>query len=313
MQDIAIILGSLAGVATAAVAIRIASKSNRTPDVPHITEETRHLEIERDILTKTIARLYETDSGLTKSQRDGLLVKYQHQMEAIQIKIQRLKHTGSSKEIGGGVGDLMARVDEKLSRLDERIHELSASMTETRVKLLESNARMHVQVSPPDESIRRDAASARMSVAVPLGIPAGMQDAASPEVSAGMQFQTPSKAGRPGTGSAPKGPQLPKVREIKPMPKARIINVEVKPKKEQPMPKDGTEISNAAKPKTDVVPDAVHRPSGGRASHDAPLGSQTKIPEIEEQVDDIDDAEDLKKIKDDINKALAKLAQTEVE
>ena len=74
MQDIAIILGSLAGVATAAAAIRIASKSNRTPDVPHITEETRHLEIERDILTKTIARLYETDSGLTKSQRDGLLV-----------------------------------------------------------------------------------------------------------------------------------------------------------------------------------------------------------------------------------------------
>lgn len=303
MQDIAIILGSLAGVATAAVAIRIASKSNRAPDAPQATEEVRHLEIERDILTKTIARLYETDSGLTNSQRDGLLIKYQRQMEAIQIKMQRLKHAGSSnsgKEIGG-MSDLMIRVDEKLSRLDERIHELSSSMAETKMRLLESNSRMHVQEPHPDESTMHGVTPAKIAAAaMPFGTPPAKE---------------PSRAGRPGTGNAPKVQRRPRVPEIKPMPKARIINTGDKAKKQpEPSPKDKTESGKAAaKPKTGMVSEATHLLPEDKAGQDAPLVSQTKIPEIEEPIDDINDSDDLNKIKDDINKALAKLAQTEVE
>lgn len=331
MQDIAIILGSLAGVATAAVAIRISSRGNRAPDAPHATEEARHLEIERDIITKTIARLYEPDSGLTRIQRDGLLIKYQRQMEAIQIKMQRLKHTGSSKEVDGGVGDLMIRVDEKLSRLDERIYELSSSMAETNLKLLESSARMRTQEPLQDESTRQDVTSAKISVAVPAGMPAGMHatppaeapvvqhtvtpDMAPPAVPAGTPTKKHPKADQTSAGNAPKGSLPLKARQIKPMPQARIIKTDVKPKKEppEPKPKERAGISKTAKLKTDVVPDAGDRPSGDKTGKNAPLGSHADIPEIEEPVDDIDDAEELKKIKDDINKALTKLAQTEVE
>ena len=46
----------------------------------HIVSQLHALQIEKDILTKTIARLYQNESDLTKIQKDRLLLKYQHQL-----------------------------------------------------------------------------------------------------------------------------------------------------------------------------------------------------------------------------------------
>ena len=46
----------------------------------HIVNQLHSLEVERDILTKTISRLYDNDSDLNKIQRDKLLLRYQHQL-----------------------------------------------------------------------------------------------------------------------------------------------------------------------------------------------------------------------------------------
>lgn len=318
MQDIAIILGSLAGVATAAVAIRISARSNRTlGSSPHATEEARRLEIERDIITKTITRLYEADSGLTRGQRDGLLVKYQRQMDAIQVKMQRLKNAGSSSMgADSGVGDLMVRMDEKLSKLDDRIYELSSSMAETRAKLLESNVRAFTREPPRGEPTMQGTEPASMHVAPSSGASVVVPSPSPPPKvpAAGTPAATGTKAGDKIESSQTHKGSLPsKAREVKPMPKARIINTDVKPKKESPEPKPKAgEADKDAKPKAGAVPDAGLQLSGGKVAQST-LDPHPKIPEMEEPIEDIDDAEDLKKIKDDINKALAKLSQTEVE
>ncbi len=207
MQEIAIILGSLAGVATAAAAIRIAPKGNGAPDGPQTTGESRYLEIEREILTKTIARLYEADTGLTKGQRDGLLIKYQHRLEIIQLKIQRLKHTGSSKETDEGVGNLMIRMDEKLSKLDERIHELSSSMAETRERLLQETwARRQIQEehSPSEPAtVTAPGVPARIPVETSAGIPAAAAATTTslPEAPAGIPAGIPAAAAAAGSNN----------------------------------------------------------------------------------------------------------------
>ena len=44
-----------------------------------IKNESNSLVIERDILTKSISRLYQQDPQLTRIQQDKLLTKYQYQ------------------------------------------------------------------------------------------------------------------------------------------------------------------------------------------------------------------------------------------
>ena len=356
MQEIAIILGSLAGVATAAAAIRIAPKGNGAPDGPQTTGESRYLEIEREILTKTIARLYEADTGLTKGQRDGLLIKYQHRLEIIQLKIQRLKHTGSSKETDEGVGNLMIRMDEKLSKLDERIHELSSSMAETRERLLQETwARRQIQEehSPSEPAtVTAPGVPARIPVETSAGIPAAAAAAAAaatttslPEAPAGIPAGIPAAAAAAAaatTTSLPEAPVVipagtdddaktddparagsisrwvqphPRGQEIRPLPEPKKIDAEVaEPRKEQAAATAAAALTESSrKSMTEANTVKPEDDAADKAKPDTPLASQTNIPELEEPGDDIDDAEELKKIKDDINKALTKLAQTEVE
>ena len=62
--------------------------------------EANSLIIERDILTKTIFRVYQQDSHLTKIQRDKLLTRYQHQLAVVVTKIEEIgkamRHTGTN-------------------------------------------------------------------------------------------------------------------------------------------------------------------------------------------------------------------------
>ena len=91
--------------------------------------EVNSLIIERDILTKTIFRVYQQDSNLTKIQRDKLLTRYQHQLAVVVTKIEEIgkavRHTGTNPLDEG----LFAAMEQKLSTMDERLQEISSKIT----------------------------------------------------------------------------------------------------------------------------------------------------------------------------------------
>jgi hypothetical protein len=91
--------------------------------------EANSLIIERDILTKTIFRVYQQGSNLTKIQRDKLLTRYQYQLGVVVSKIEELgnamRNTGTNHSDEG----LFAAMEQKLSRIDERLEEMSSRKT----------------------------------------------------------------------------------------------------------------------------------------------------------------------------------------
>ena len=91
--------------------------------------EANSLIIERDILTKTIFRVYQQDSHLTKIQRDKLLTRYQHQLAVVVSKIEELgnamRNTGTNHSDEG----LFAAMEQKLSNMDERLQEISSKIS----------------------------------------------------------------------------------------------------------------------------------------------------------------------------------------
>ena len=97
--------------------------------------EANSLIIERDILTKTIFRVYQQDSHLTKIQRDKLLTRYQHQLAVVVSKIEELgnavRNTGTNHSDEG----LFAAMEQKLSTMDERLQEISSKISTPKKRL----------------------------------------------------------------------------------------------------------------------------------------------------------------------------------
>ena len=72
MLETVLILSSLAGVATAVAARKMPRGKKQLLSLgasSHIKSKINTLKIEKDILTKTIARLYQSESDLSKIQR----------------------------------------------------------------------------------------------------------------------------------------------------------------------------------------------------------------------------------------------------
>jgi len=113
--------------------------------------EANSLIIERDILTKTIFRVYQQDSHLTEIQRDKLLTRYQHQLAVVVTKIEEIgkamRHTGTNPLDEG----LFAAMEQKLSRIDERLQEMSSKIapsnkrTERQIQKSASNMQSSIQ------------------------------------------------------------------------------------------------------------------------------------------------------------------------
>jgi hypothetical protein len=92
----------------------------------HIISQIHSLEVERDILTKTISRLYDDDSDLNKIQRDRLLLRYQHQLGVIIARIEKLETVSKHPDLGPLGEGLITLMDQKLSHLDQRLYELTS-------------------------------------------------------------------------------------------------------------------------------------------------------------------------------------------
>ncbi|MGQ0771549.1 MAG: hypothetical protein ACT4NT_02080 [Nitrososphaerota archaeon] len=131
-MEVAIILSSIAGVATAATINRFPKNKNKVPLLGASTQiraQIDTLKIEKEILTKTISRLYSDSSDLTKIQRDKLLSRYQHQLGVILAKIEKLEAASRYPDFGPLGDGLMSLMDQKLSVLDKRLVEISSKIS----------------------------------------------------------------------------------------------------------------------------------------------------------------------------------------
>lgn len=83
--------------------------------------EINTLVLEHDILTKTIFRLYQQDSQLTKTQRDKLLTRYQYQLGIITAKIKKLEEIITNKDANTLEERLVSVIEQKFSNMDKKI------------------------------------------------------------------------------------------------------------------------------------------------------------------------------------------------
>ena len=93
-----------------------------------IVSQLHSLQIEKDILTKTIARLYQNEGDLTKIQKDRLLLKYQHQLGVVITRIEKLENASKHPDLGPLGDGLITLMDQKLSQLDQRLYELTSKI-----------------------------------------------------------------------------------------------------------------------------------------------------------------------------------------
>ena len=103
-------------------------ENNKIGANTHVLNQINALQVERDILTKTISRLYDNDYDLTKIQHDRLLLRYQHQLGVIIARIQKLESVSKHPDLGPLGEGLITLMDQKLSQLDQRLYELTTKI-----------------------------------------------------------------------------------------------------------------------------------------------------------------------------------------
>ena len=323
MQEIVIILSSLVGVATAAAVRKMPRDKNQLLSLgasSHIKSQISTLRIEKDILTKTISRLYQTDSEFSKIQKDKLLLKYQHQLGIILARLEKLEQASKHPDLGP-VGDgLITLMDQKLSKLDDRLYELSSKMTSAKIQTPEIKKE---QVKQKISESIKDTFNFETSKDVkikPIEIPATRSR---------QSFELTTLTNVP--RKEVKFPlfENEEIKQVvKPMPQPKIIQTElIKPKEKiiqetitpreeivqeiiTPKQKieDKIEIIQSVTSKLEIKPD-IKKEVAKISEHKAL--PEPKIATFDDDFDE--DSDDLDKIKGDIMKVLSKLDQAEVE
>lgn len=317
MQEIALILSSIAGVATAAAVRKIPRDKNQLLSLgasSHIKNQINSLKIEKDILTKTISRLYQSDDEFSKIQKDKLLLKYQHQLGTILAKLEKLEQASKHPDLGP-VGDgLISLMDQKLSKLDDRLYDLSSKMANSKiptpeVKQEKEEIKKHISKSIKESFNFEKPKEAKID---PIAIPPSKSRQS-------FELTTLTNISK----SEPKFPLFEKKEIVKPMPKPKVIQTElIKPKEEivkeivQPKVEDKVEIIQSITPKPEILienkPD-LDKEVAKITEHKA-LPQPEQKPKTSTIDDDFDDdGDDLDKIKGDIMRVLSKLDQAEVE
>ncbi len=316
MQEIVLILSSLAGVATAAAVRKMPRDKNQLLSLgasSHIKSQISSLKIEKDILTKTISRLYQADSKFSKIQKDKLLLKYQHQLGIVLAKLEKLEQASNHPDLGP-VGDgLITLMDQKLSKLDDRLYELSSKMVSTKVETQKVKVPEVKQETKQKISNVFNFDKPKESKMEPIEIPPTKSRQS-------FELTTLTNISR----REPKFPLFEETKQVvKPMPQPRIVPTEViKPKEEiakeiiQPKPKveDKIEIIQSVVPKPTTIetkPDLNKEVAKITEHKILPEPIKEKSVTLDDDFDD--DTDDLDKIKGDIMKVLSKLDQAEVE
>ena len=313
MQEIALILSSIAGVATAAAVRKMPRDKNQLLSIgasSHIKSQINSLKIEKDILTKTISRLYQAENEFPKIQKDKLLLKYQHQLGIILAKLEKLEQASNHPDLGP-VGDgLISLMDQKLSKLDDRLYELSSKMSNSKIQTPE--------IKQEKEEIKQEISkSNKGTFNFEKPKETKIDPIAIPPTKSRQSFELTTLTNISRT--EPKFPLFEKKEIVKPIPQPKIIQTElIKPKEEivkeviQPKVEDKVEIIQSITPK----PTFENKPDLNKEV--AKITEHKALPEPEQKVSTIDndfddDTDDLDKIKGDIMRVLSKLDQAEVE
>jgi len=315
MQEIVILLSSLAGVATAVAVRKTPRYKTQLLSVgasSHIKSQINSLKIEKDILTKTISRLYQYDSDLSKIQRDKLLLKYQHQLGIILAKLEKLEDASKHPDLGP-VGDgLIALMDQKLSKLDDRLYEISSKLATANVSIPEikkDKTSVIPKPEPKQESqIENNPKSSTFSFEKPN--PTISEQVAIPTTKSRQSFELTTLTNF--SKSEPKFSLFKKQIQIKEEIVKEII--EPKPKIQEKIRIVNTISSVHPAVKFETKPDIikeVEKITKFKALPE-PRREQPK-PTVNLDDDFDDDSDDLDKIKGEIMKVLSKIEQAEVE
>ena len=319
MQEIVLILSSIAGVATAAAVRKMPKDKNQLLSLgasSHIKNQINSLKIEKDILTKTISRLYQAEDEFSKIQKDKLLLKYQHQLGIILAKLEKLEQASNHPDLGP-VGDgLISLMDQKLSKLDERLYDLSSKISSSKIQTPE--------IKQEKEEIKQQISkSIKESFNFEKPKEKRIDPIAIPPTKSRQSFELTTLTNISKT--EPKFPLFEKKEVVKPMPQPKIIQTElIKPKEEivkeiiQPKSKveDKVEIIQSISPKPEISFENkldLDKEVAKITEHKA-LPQPEQKPKVTTMDDDFDDdTDDLDKIKGDIMRVLSKLDQAEVE
>jgi hypothetical protein len=134
MEELVLVLGSVAGACTAVAMDKIPKRKNNKQIIgtsSTIKSQIQSLKIEKEILTKTISRLYQQESELSKVHRDKLLLRYQHQLGIVITRIDKLEMASKHPDLGPLGDGLITLMDQKLSHLDQRLNEISSKIAIT--------------------------------------------------------------------------------------------------------------------------------------------------------------------------------------
>jgi hypothetical protein len=134
MEELVLVLGSVAGACTAVAMDKIPKRKNNKQIIgtsSTIKSQIQSLKIEKEILTKTISRLYQQEFELSKVHRDKLLLRYQHQLGIVITRIEKLETASKHPDLGPLGDGLITLMDQKLSHLDQRLNEISSKIAIT--------------------------------------------------------------------------------------------------------------------------------------------------------------------------------------
>lgn len=325
MEEIALVFSSIAGACTA-VALDKVPKIKRKKQTPTInsaiTNQLHSLRMEKEILSKTITRLHQQESDVTKIQKDKLLLRYQHQLGIVITKIEKLEAVSKYPDLGPVGDSLISLMDNRLSQLDQRLHEISSKITVNTVvqpkqversveTILESPQAKKIE---PKIEIQKERIEIQKEQTVkpertqewlpPIEVPT-YEKHRTVELSTLTEItnkvpQFPAELIRP----VQIEPQIPqKITEP-----TIIEQIAIEPKVEELtlVPQPSTQnITEEILPEIPKIESAQQEPE-----RKIQLPAAIKIPE-EEKLED--DDKDLDKIKSEIMKALSKLEQVEVE
>lgn len=316
MEEIALVFSSLAGACTA-VALDKVPKIKRNKQTPTINSaiinQLHSLRMEKEILSKTITRLHQQESDVTRIQKDKLLLRYQHQLGTVITKIEKLETASKYPDLGPVGDSLISLMDNRLSQLDQRLHEISSKITvNTITQPKQSERPVETILENPQfkktelkiESQKEKIGVQEEKIVKPERTPEWLPPMEVPtyekhrtvELSTLTEItnkipQFPAEFIRPTTQIEPQIPQ----KVIEPTIVEEPILVP------QPITQNITEEILSELPKPELVQEPERK---------IQLPTAIKIPE-EEKLED--DDKDLDKIKSEIMKALSKLEQVEVE
>ena len=102
------------------------SKSIQTGDASHAKDELRILELERDILSDAIRRLYEAqaEGKITEQERERLAGTYKARMSTVKDSIAKDESIVALHELEGMQEDLMKLFSERFGELSSKVDEL---------------------------------------------------------------------------------------------------------------------------------------------------------------------------------------------